>query len=851
MRGKRLTRSNKAPNAVESGNKSSDWTGTHLSRRADETLNFVTTSTPAKQSTRTCNDTTLSDTDDEISLALRDTPTGLRMKGYFRDEFLSSQAADSQLDVRWDHTSPDAYKHLKRVQRKTGSRQDKDDLSDIVCRLAPAVGANGEEFETISSTPPLLCSWLQANKATSHNMPFEGQIFRGNHKFKRGVKKKKRSNVQKFDDVLSNLHQCLNRLDDEENERENQRSSKSSTDSEPFVPTIEDQNKNVLKSERRLSNLNPAHMIGESSLLPKDAAQALLDEEEDLWSDDELFEDNSFILQATQLPVEKIARFTPSLFAGKRKQISPVLDQPKNKTKRCDASPEWEKESSDVIPPTCATKSSNHGGKSTSGVSRLNQHGLSNNKHNPSGKTNVNENNNVVYSRQASCGFSTTVDKNNQGESTARKSTSPFRKHSSFSGYESKNTAAELGKSSSGSTRSKSPWRKTSSFSGRDASVSKPATCVSGAQTTSFQGQTLPWKSTQSASNVTNSCNRPSTLKTAGKILKEAVPPQNHLPAKGKVSPKTSYKRDNLDTSWSDEILRQLAEPDEILESQVNTVPVPKGVSDKSLGEYDDFFDSDCDFSINETITNEKTTTHSDDAKSLDNESAHTINPSKLAKGKSDSFPKQKLTNTDSTKQGASRHSPRNSSKLVPVSNGHLKNAPSSSTKTNVSSRNTAIASSQNSTQGRYSFRSTATKKPTSACVQNSTSSSNSLSKTKRPVVIPVSANVSSSKQVKSGSVNSSVSKPQTSQRSYAVADNKTTPTDDLLSTQTLLEDDSFLKDDALFESQIIAMLEEVEYEASQQPKLETNDDKISCSPDEIEQKRLAAIAKRKQKLKT
>lgn len=39
--------------------------------------------------------------------------------------------------------------------------------------------------------------------------------------------------------------------------------------------------------------------------------------------------------------------------------------------------------------------------------------------------------------------------------------------------------------------------------------------------------------------------------------------------------------------------------------------------------------------------------------------------------------------------------------------------------------------------------------------------------------------------------------------------------------------------------------------EATQQPKLETNDDKISCSPDEIEQKRLAAIAKRKQKLKT
>lgn len=61
MRGKRLTRSNKASNAVESGNKSSDsWAGKHLSRRADETLTFVTTSTPAKQSTRTCNDTTLS-----------------------------------------------------------------------------------------------------------------------------------------------------------------------------------------------------------------------------------------------------------------------------------------------------------------------------------------------------------------------------------------------------------------------------------------------------------------------------------------------------------------------------------------------------------------------------------------------------------------------------------------------------------------------------------------------------------------------------------------------------------------------------------------------------------------------
>ncbi|XP_046336946.2 uncharacterized protein LOC124118741 [Haliotis rufescens] len=853
MRGKRLTRSNKASNAVESGNKSSDsWTGKHLSRRADETLTFVTTSTPAKQSTRTCNDTTLSDTDDDISLALRDTPTGLRMKGYFRDEFLSSQAADSQLDVRWDHTSPDAYKHLKRVHRKPGSLQDKDDLSDIVCRLAPAVGANGEEFETMSSTPPLLCSWLQANKATSHNMPFEGQIFKGNHRFKRGVKKKKRSNVQKFDDVLSNLHQCLNRLDDEENERENQRSSKSSTDSE-------DQNKNVLKSQRRLNNLNPAHTIGESSLLPKDAAQALLDEEEDLWSDDELFEDNSFILQATQLPVEKIARFTPSLFAGKRKQMSPVLDQPKNKTKRCAASPEWEKESccNDVIPPTCATRSNilTHGKKSTSGVSTLNQNGLSNNEHNLSGKTHINENNNVVYSRQVSCGFSTMGDKNS--ERVSRRSTSPFRKHSSFSGYESKNTEAESDKASNGSTSSKSPWRKTSSFSGRGAShapVSKPATCGSGAQSSLFRGQTAA-KSVPSASNVVSNCNRQSTVKLAGQMPKGAAPPQNTFPANKKVSPRPSYKRSNLDTSWSDEILKQLAEPDEVLESQVNTAPVAKVVSDKSFEEYADFFDSDCDFSINETIVSENTTKHSNDAKCLDSKRAQTLSVSTLPKRNCDTFPHQKLTNNVSTKQVASKRSPKHSSNLVPVTNGASKCAAPNLTKTYFPPGKTS--SSQSSTQSRYSFRSAAPKK-TSACVSNSTSSSNNLSnttvlKTKQPVVSTVSASASSSKPavVKSGAMNSSVLRPQTSQRSNAMADNKPGPTEDLLSTQTLLEDDSFLKDDALFESQIIAMLEEVEYEATQQPKLETNDDKISCSPDEIEQKRLAAIAKRKQKLKT
>ncbi|XP_033733901.1 uncharacterized protein LOC117323022 isoform X2 [Pecten maximus] len=82
----------------------------------------------------------------------------------FKDDILlASQGYDAQCDVRWDCTSPDALRYIRKNRRRHHSS----DVADIVQLLIPKESQE-EDAGSSTNTPPLLGLWMNLSNQSTH-----------------------------------------------------------------------------------------------------------------------------------------------------------------------------------------------------------------------------------------------------------------------------------------------------------------------------------------------------------------------------------------------------------------------------------------------------------------------------------------------------------------------------------------------------------------------------------------------------------------------------------------------------------------------------------------------------------
>ncbi|XP_045187407.2 uncharacterized protein LOC123545160 isoform X2 [Mercenaria mercenaria] len=273
-----------------------------------------------------------------------------------RDDVLCSQHFDSQMVVGWDCNSPDTLRGIKRI-----SGPDHDDVSDLVMRL---IGQEtDDEVFTKHSTPPLLGVWKEdsEDKLLDDKTVVAQRLRRNRGRQRR--KSGKESAVSK--ELLSKLSLALDKcaeVDEGEEKRdgddelfllEEEESTKqhncsddlfNSESNDVEVKTtrsssrhLEQKNTKVEIKNKSEEDRNSCARSNNSSSKSKDQAldsktcenaescdtidnqtdKKTEDAEED-WSDDELFEEDSFIVKATQVSTE-VKKFVSPVFGMKRK----------------------------------------------------------------------------------------------------------------------------------------------------------------------------------------------------------------------------------------------------------------------------------------------------------------------------------------------------------------------------------------------------------------------------------------------------------------------------------------------------------------------------------------------------
>ncbi|XP_069116041.1 micronuclear linker histone polyprotein-like isoform X2 [Argopecten irradians] len=206
----------------------------------------------------------------------------------FKDDLLlASQSYDAQCDVRWDCTSPDALRYIRKNRRRHHSS----DVADIVQLLIPK---EPQEEDLGSSTPPLLGLWMNSSNQPTHDSKDGQSAHRAlplqSSKLVRFRKKEKsRSNASRDTKMptalLEKLKLAVEKCDGQ------------STDSTEETVGIENDTKKNASPEG-FDQSKDLFASGESSrsMLNKVNTSPALN-----WSDDEIFE-NEDLLKATQDP---------------------------------------------------------------------------------------------------------------------------------------------------------------------------------------------------------------------------------------------------------------------------------------------------------------------------------------------------------------------------------------------------------------------------------------------------------------------------------------------------------------------------------------------------------------------
>ncbi|VDI65246.1 Hypothetical predicted protein [Mytilus galloprovincialis] len=189
---------------------------------------------------------------------------------YKEDLLICSQHFDPQQDVGWDCRSPDAVNFLRKSRR----RRHYSDVSDIITQLHVNTEDLHEE-KPESSTTPLLGLWINDGNCFSNNNlpdPQPNRDRRKKNKTKSKSVKSKKGNDGAPEALLEKLQHVLEKCEDNEGNEKKDRRKRSLS--------VGDESKDLFDETSGNNNDN------------------------DSWSDDDLFEDDSFIIKATQIQVE-------------------------------------------------------------------------------------------------------------------------------------------------------------------------------------------------------------------------------------------------------------------------------------------------------------------------------------------------------------------------------------------------------------------------------------------------------------------------------------------------------------------------------------------------------------------
>ncbi|KAL4237424.1 hypothetical protein ACF0H5_002141 [Mactra antiquata] len=259
----------------------------------------------------------------KIQKAITHTPGG-------RDDLLCSQHFDSQVVVGWDCQSPDTLREIKRF---SGSEKT-DEVSDLLSKLIEGE-SDIEELPKIN-TPPLLGVWRE-NKITKLQ---DNDTGIHNRLRKRGhVRKKKESDVSR--DLLKNLTRALDKCSEDADleEKDEKLDDNIDTRGDTCLSVLSESSAVIAKSSVSTVTSAITDKIDESSSNKLnnfgvvEVSRQEVDIPDETWSDDDLFDEDSFIVKATQIPVNNNVKFVSPVLGNKRKSSCDNI-APKCKTSR-------------------------------------------------------------------------------------------------------------------------------------------------------------------------------------------------------------------------------------------------------------------------------------------------------------------------------------------------------------------------------------------------------------------------------------------------------------------------------------------------------------------------------------
>ena len=376
-------------------------------------------------------------------------------------------------------------------------------------------------------------------------------------------------------------------------------------------------NSATVNSVSHTSNIKPVgHVVGGNE------SEVNTSQDDDTWSDDELFEEDSFIVKATQIP-EDLKTFSSPVFTTSKRKSTNIVDEPKTKYSRTTFQLGSDSNSKTTTctnqkPFTCleqkvqpitstglsafslnkktnTTVTSNSKSSfpvSTSAITVLSKPVTQPSTFNPTNKVN---NNSGFYNTGFRPYSSTGVAPSNVVKSHN------FKKHNSFSGPVSQNqknsTTNARKRSLSGDFREQDLLEKSGSnktcinnanqktqqtpacgtyfipATTRQSNVNSAVTCVVAprppVRPVYSKTTTGCVSSTVSASRNYTSKAVNNTYKTVSSYTLGNVRPGASSNHTRKTKAETPVKNGDFDTSLSDDLLCQLAEPDEVLDSQI------------------------------------------------------------------------------------------------------------------------------------------------------------------------------------------------------------------------------------------------------------------------------------------
>ncbi|KAK3608616.1 hypothetical protein CHS0354_042613 [Potamilus streckersoni] len=232
-----------------------------------------------------------------------------------RDDFMCSQQFDSQADVCWDCTSPDTLRHIQKISNRDGMSSDLDNILKLIIEEEPNQQVRDSE------SPPLLGVW-------KHRRDME--LGKQQKQQRRREKRRMRMRHQSASDalisreLLQKLTLALQKCQDSQPQPVCDEMDSKTCARLPISddPTSEELGKADNCSHDLFDSVMVQKTVADDKIEKPKPEQKVVTLTETYWSDDELFEDDSFIIKATQYPQDNQEIAGSPVFVCNKRKLS-------------------------------------------------------------------------------------------------------------------------------------------------------------------------------------------------------------------------------------------------------------------------------------------------------------------------------------------------------------------------------------------------------------------------------------------------------------------------------------------------------------------------------------------------